>query len=64
MEIGHFKGRIYIERGSFSEVFLVSCTLNNVLYALKSIEKANMKDKNFNRLVSRELKIVQKLSHP
>jgi len=50
--------------GAFGEVYIVKCKLNHTKYALKILNKQQVKNKGFERHIMREKDIMAMLNHP
>lgn len=56
--------RQLIGRGTFGEVYIVKCKLNNSKYALKILNKEFVKSSGYERHIMREKDILNALDHP
>lgn len=65
MSINDFdEERRMIGNGTFGEVFIVNCKLNDCKYALKILNKQTVKELGFERHIMREKDILNLLDHP
>jgi len=56
--------KLSIGKGSFGEVFIVDCKLNDCKYALKVLNKQHIKNSWYEKYIMREKEILNMLDHP